>query len=98
MKLSEKIMSEFNQVNHSYNLHKNINFRTCNVKTVHYGTNTQSYLGLKMWNFSPPKIKDSKTLDTFRKKINHGSQIDAHAGSGKLLSYTRVLLIWISAS
>ena len=93
MKLSEKIMTEFNQVNHSYNLHKNINFRTCNVKTVHYGTNTLSYLGPKMWNFTPHKIKDSKTLETFRKNIKHGSQVAAHAGSGKNLSYTWVLLI-----
>lgn len=68
MKLSEKIMSEFNQVNHSYNLYKNINFCTCNVKTVHYGTNTLSYLGPKMWNFAPHKTL--KHWKPFGKTLN----------------------------
>ena len=86
MKLSEKIMSEFNQVNHSYNLYKNINFCTCNVKTVHYGTNTLSYLGPKMWNFAPHKTL--KHWKPFGKKIKNGSQIDAHEGSAKVLSST----------
>ena len=56
-------------MNLSYNLHKDIRFRSYNVKTVHYGTKKLSCLGPKIWNLVPPEIKDSETLEISLKTI-----------------------------
>ena len=64
-----KIMNElFRQVNLSYKLRKDAKFRSYNVKTVYYGTKTLSYLAPKIWNLIPSEVKNSETLEIFRKK------------------------------
>ena len=63
----------FSQVNLScFMLRKDIKFRSCNVKTVPYGTATLSYLEPKIWNLVPPEIKSSERIEIFRKKIKKG--------------------------
>ena len=43
---ASKIMCKlFHEPNVSYNLHQDVSFHSCNVKTVLYGTETLSYLG-----------------------------------------------------
>ena len=39
-------------------------FKTRNVRTVAYGTNTLSFLGPKIWAIVPTAIKESKSLST----------------------------------
>ena len=44
-------------------------FVTHNVCTEHYGKETLSYLGPKIWNIIPSEIKSSATLTVFKQKI-----------------------------
>ena len=44
-------------------------FMTRNVRTVHNGTETLSYLGPKIWLIIPIDIKDSMSLGEFKRKI-----------------------------
>ena len=53
----------------NYNLrHKKI-FKTENIRTVHYGIETISYWGPKIWESLPCDIKYSDNLQIFKKKI-----------------------------
>ena len=62
-------MQLFNETNVPYNLRQNVDFRSNNVKTVLYGTETLSYLGPKIWNLVPSDIRDGVTEPIFRQKI-----------------------------
>ena len=67
--LAPEIMNDVFQINPSiYNL-RNAEFKTENVKTVHYGTESLSFLGPKIWKLIPLEIKDSTTLQIFKNKI-----------------------------
>ena len=56
--------------NPSYNLRSTSNqFRTENIKTVHYGLHSVRYIGLKMWELVPNNIRYSDSLSKFRKLI-----------------------------
>ena len=44
-------------------------FKTRNVRTVAYGTNTLSFLGPKIWSIVPTAIKESKSLVEFKREI-----------------------------
>ena len=44
-------------------------FNTRNVRTVTHGTETLSYLGPKIWAIVPNEIKDSESLNEFKRKI-----------------------------
>ena len=59
----------FNEANVQYNLRQDVSFRSYNVKTVLYGTETLSYLGPKIWNLIPSGIRDCATEPIFRQKI-----------------------------
>ena len=39
------------------------------VNSVRYGTETVSFLAPKIWNILPQDIKDSESLDIFKRKI-----------------------------
>ena len=45
-------------------------FKTRNVRTVAYGTNTLSFLGPKIWAIVPIAIKESKSLIEFKREIS----------------------------
>ena len=65
-----KIMCElFNGANVTYNLCQDVSFRSYNVKTVLYGTETLSYLRPKIWNLVPSDIRDCAIETIFRQKI-----------------------------
>ena len=68
MKHHEASRELFSQISLSYNLCKDTKFRSYNVKTVHYGTETLSYLEPKIWKLVPPEMRNSETLKIFRKK------------------------------
>ena len=69
-RIAPKIICElFNEANVPYKLRQDVSFRSYNVKTVLYGTETLSYLGPKIWNLVPSNIRDCATEPIFRKKI-----------------------------
>ena len=54
-----------------YNLRNKPQFKTSNVHTVSHGTETISFRGPKTWAIVPDIIKQSKTLDSFKRNIKH---------------------------
>ena len=64
-------MSEvFNfQENESYNLRSGIHLASRNTHTAHFGTDTISSLGPKLWKLIPDKIKHAPTLTVFKAEI-----------------------------
>ena len=63
-------MSELFQLkNIKYNLRKGKTLISNNVKTAHYGTETISYLAPKIWQLIPDTIKNSDSLDVFKRNI-----------------------------
>ena len=69
--LSPIIMDEvFNfQENESYNLRSGIHLASRNTHTAHFGTDTISSLGPKLWKLIPDKIKHAPTLTVFKAEI-----------------------------
>ena len=59
----------FNEANVPYNLHQDVSFRSYNVKTVLYSTETLLYLEPKIWNVVSFDIRDCATEQIFRQKI-----------------------------
>ena len=57
------------QENESYNLKSGIHFASRNMYTTHFGTDTISSLGPKLWKLISDKIKHASTLSTFKAKI-----------------------------
>ena len=39
------------------------------VNSIRYGTETVSFLAPKIWDILPKKMKDSESLDIFKRKI-----------------------------
>ena len=54
---------------HAYNLRSTNEFKLENIKTVHYVTESLSFLGPKIWEIVPLEIKSSHSLEEFKKKI-----------------------------
>ena len=64
--LSQKIMLYlFKKVTHPYKLRNDLICGSCEIKTVHYGTETTTYLGLKIWSIISDEIRESASLETF---------------------------------
>ena len=63
------ICDSFNEANVPYNLRQDVRFRSYNKKTVLYGTETLSYLGLKIWDLVPSDNRDCATEPIFCQKI-----------------------------
>ena len=54
---------------HAYKLRSTYEFKLENVKTVHYGTESLSFLGPKIWEIAPLETRTSHSLEEFKKKI-----------------------------
>ena len=68
-RIAPKIMCElFNEANVRYDLRQDVSFRSYNVKTVLYGTETLTYHGPKIWNLVPSDIRDCATEQIFKIK------------------------------
>ena len=68
--LSPPLMSELFQLkNIKYNLRQGKTFICNNVKTVHYGTETISYLAPKFWQLIPHTQKNTDSLNVFKRNI-----------------------------
>ena len=54
---------------HSYNLRQVSEFSRPMVKSVYHGTESISYLGPKIWDILPEKLKNIDNLEHFKKEI-----------------------------
>ena len=52
-----------------YNLRQNRDFRICPIKSVYHGSESISYLGSKIWEIVPAKIKETNSLNSFKIEI-----------------------------
>ena len=59
----------FRKKNTTYNTKNSSGFKTRNVKFVHYEFETIAYLGHKIWDRVPQKIKDSENINIFKPNI-----------------------------
>ena len=68
--LSPPLMNEiFVERNNNYSLRGNNVLTRRRVISVRYGTETVSFLAPKIWDILPKDIKDSESLDIFKRKI-----------------------------
>ena len=66
-------------------------WKSHNVRTVGFGTETFTYRGHKTWHLLPDFIRNSQTLKEFKAKIKHWTPAPAHADYAKHLYITLVL-------
>ena len=59
------------QENESCNLRSGTHLASRNMHTAHFGTNTISNLGPKLWKIIPDKIKHASTLSAFKANIKY---------------------------
>ena len=70
--LSPDIMNlVFKKSTNSYDLRNKNPFRSRNARTVHYGTETISYRGPKIWALVPEEIRASPNLQEFKVRIKN---------------------------
>ena len=62
-------MKEVFQVKESSDYCTKFPFKTRNVRTVTYGTETLSFLGPKIWTMVPRELKEAKSLLDFKRRI-----------------------------
>ena len=68
--LSPKIMEEiFQTKENTHNLRDFVSINERNVKTVHYGQGSISYLSPRIWRLVPDDIKSSPSIHVFKCKI-----------------------------
>jgi hypothetical protein len=67
---SPEIMNEiFSRNNQPYNLRKTSDLKRRCVRTVHYGTETISFLGPKIWDLVPTDLKNLTSVFDFKAEI-----------------------------
>ena len=66
--LSPPIITELfeHKEEHYYNLRINAEFAMPAIRTVYHGSESISYLGPKIWNILPDRLKNANSLDTFK--------------------------------
>ena len=70
MSLAPQLVKElFPLSTHAYNLRSTYEFKLENVKTLHCGTDSLSFLGPMIWELVPLEIKSSHSSEEFKKKI-----------------------------
>ena len=62
-------MNEIFVERNNYSLRGNNVLTRRRVNSVRYGTETVSFLAPKIWDILPKDIKDSESLDIFKRKI-----------------------------
>ena len=76
--MSPEVISKVFQVKDtlSYNLRNNSQFLTYAIHSVYNGTESASYLGLKIWEQIPAKIRNKESLDSFKREIKKWKPVD----------------------
>ena len=68
------------------------------MHTAHFGTDTISSLGPKLWKLIPDKIKHASTLSSFKARIKSWTIATAQVDYAKYLLRTLVLLKFVGVS
>ena len=67
---SPEIVSDiFAQTTQRYNFSQNRDFRIRSVKSFYHGSESISYFRPKIWEIVPAKIKETNSVNSFKKKI-----------------------------
>ena len=70
MKLTPEIMNEgFDIIESPYPLRNELRFKSRNIRTVKYGTETTAFVSSRIWSYMPSELKESTSLNEFRSKI-----------------------------
>ena len=56
----------FETDNRNYNCHHDFLIKRCNIRSVHYGNETASFIGPKIWDTLPSSCKDATSLRSFK--------------------------------
>ena len=72
--------SIFPATENNYNFRINPEFKTENIRTTLYGSETLMHRGPKTWDLVPQEIKPSRNLNKFKRKIKNGNRKDVHVG------------------
>ena len=67
--------SIFPESDNSYDFRNNTDFKRENIRTVTYGSETLCYRGPEIWELVPSEIKQSASLDQFKKMIKQWKPI-----------------------
>ena len=86
------MQSIFPSTNKIYYLRNNPEFKTENIRTTHYGSETLKFRGPKTWELVPTCIKDSNSLDEFKRKIRVWKQIGCMCRMCKVYRQSRIYL------
>ena len=65
----EIVSDIFTQTTQHDNIRQNRDFRIRSVKSVYHGSESISYLGPKIWEIVPAKIKETNSLNIFKIEI-----------------------------
>ena len=52
-----------------YNVRNKTHFATRPIRTVHFGDNSLTYLGIKLWELIPSNMKDTESVEVFKNRI-----------------------------
>ena len=67
---SPEIFSDiFTQTTQHYSFRPNRDFRICSAKSVYHGSESISYLGPKIWENFPAKMKETNSFNSFEIEI-----------------------------
>ena len=65
----ETVSDIFTQTTQHYNIRQNRDFKIRSVKSVYHGSESISYLGPKIWEIVPAKIKETNSLNRIKIEI-----------------------------
>ena len=70
MKLAPEIINEVFDITESTKLLRNeLRFKSLNICTVRYGTETATFVGSRIWSYVSSELKESMSLSVFRSQI-----------------------------
>ena len=70
MKLTPEIINEVFDITESTKLLRNeLRFKSLNICTVRYGTETATFVGSRIWSYMSSELKESMSLSVFRSQI-----------------------------
>ena len=63
------MVETFKTTDNAYNLRNNSVFLQNNIRTVHFGRQSLTYLAPKIWNIIPKKLREIDNVTEFKNKI-----------------------------
>ena len=80
-----------------YDLRKNSQYTTHPIRTVHHGSESICFLGPKIWNILPDRLKNANSIGAFKMQIKkNGSQKIVYVGFARFMFKMLVLFKSVS--